>query len=192
MPAVPQRFCTAGTALLASVRPLNSVVRRQDQPHADASLATLPRLRRRLRSIFRRAFQNFWRGLAIASYGVSRVGALPAPSLPAQTYTAWANQRSRTLLPHARTYTAWANQRSRTLLAHIRGSCGSLDRSAIATARSAGPSDALRSTVCRGARRLTTHWSGHLFAAGRAWLPLRYDGSQARQPNPGVAAQFNR
>ena len=29
MPAVPQRFCTAVTALLASVRPLNSVVRRQ-------------------------------------------------------------------------------------------------------------------------------------------------------------------
>jgi hypothetical protein len=29
MPAVPQRFCTAATALLASVRPLNSVVRRQ-------------------------------------------------------------------------------------------------------------------------------------------------------------------
>lgn len=27
MPAVPQRFCTAVTALLASVRPLNSIVR---------------------------------------------------------------------------------------------------------------------------------------------------------------------
>jgi hypothetical protein len=29
MPAVPQRFCTAVTALLASLRPLNSIVRRQ-------------------------------------------------------------------------------------------------------------------------------------------------------------------
>jgi hypothetical protein len=29
MPAVPQRFCTAGTALLASMRPLNSIVRPQ-------------------------------------------------------------------------------------------------------------------------------------------------------------------
>jgi hypothetical protein len=29
MPAVPQRFCTACTALLASVRPLNSIIRHQ-------------------------------------------------------------------------------------------------------------------------------------------------------------------
>jgi len=28
--------------------------------------------------------------------------------------------------------------------------------------------------------------------AGRACLPLRYDGSQARLTNPGVAAQFDR
>ena len=108
-----------------------------------------------------------------ASLWVGRTSALPASNF------------------RARIDTALAVQKSRILLSHIRGGRGDLDRSAMATALCAGPSDALRSTGCRGARRLTTHWSGHLCAAAAPARPrVGWQPGAAHQSRQ--AAQFGR
>jgi hypothetical protein len=166
MPAVPQRFCTAVTARLSSLRPLNSIVRRQLKIGAQHRVAFLPRTP--LCSYFEASFKFFFAGYGyLAPHGVSRDSVLPAPDHRAGIHCCAEAcvQTRRPADPGARPVGVGAGS--------------------TATLRS------IESLAQPNSRRLTTHWSGQVWPRCRSWPP-RGSMAASRGRLSRQAAQFDR